>query len=411
MKLFNLITANIICFLFMSFQSKTTSAFEFFTEDSLCCDTANIYSESDSSNVDSCFGTIYFFILPDTNCVIKSVVTNDLDTIIWVDSISTYYGKYAISRGTTKNIFGYFLNYLGDTVCTKNLTLQCQSCCDTNMIFSVADTEITNPCSGMVYFPFDTLCEIVLVRTNIGADSLIVWDTTYQAYGIPYYVSEGDSIEVFGYFVGHDGDTICIQSIKIYCEKELDCCDIITFQDFPNPVFVDQPCCGTFTVDIGDCGVGYFEYFDLSPSGPQQITQTGPFTYEYCINYGVAFNVQFNFYTSTGELICEKTFSKFCLEGLLKRKSIKNEIQGNLKIYPNPAETEFKIVFAKNYDLTNMTINIYSINGTLVKSKAMQPIDGFKEVSIDVSDLNQGVYMIEVQKPESIVRSKITIIR
>jgi hypothetical protein len=62
-------------------------------------------------------------------------------------------------------------------------------------------------------------------------------------------------------------------------------------------------------------------------------------------------------------------------------------------IYPNPASTVVNIVNANNYE----TIEVYSVNGQLITKKAVS----FEDETVDISDLNEGMYFIHLVKGET----------
>ncbi len=73
-----------------------------------------------------------------------------------------------------------------------------------------------------------------------------------------------------------------------------------------------------------------------------------------------------------------------------------------ITIYPNVVEDSFAINNASNLGLTS--INVFDINGRVVKSISLDNFVGRKE--INVSNLSSGVYLVEVNSNESKVVKK-----
>lgn len=91
-----------------------------------------------------------------------------------------------------------------------------------------------------------------------------------------------------------------------------------------------------------------------------------------------------------------------CASFTVKRTNI-NEIQAiETNIYPNPAKD---ILIVDN--VNNADIYIYNTLGQMVKK--ITNVVGSKE--INVSDLNNGMYIVRIQKGESVQTKKIQIIK
>jgi len=82
-------------------------------------------------------------------------------------------------------------------------------------------------------------------------------------------------------------------------------------------------------------------------------------------------------------------------------------VQGeNITIYPNPATeiVSFKIDNRNNADLT---LNIYNVTGTLVKSETLRQ----NQRQINIRDLSNGIYMVEIKTKEWTGKQKLIIQR
>jgi photosystem II stability/assembly factor-like uncharacterized protein len=73
-------------------------------------------------------------------------------------------------------------------------------------------------------------------------------------------------------------------------------------------------------------------------------------------------------------------------------------------VYPNPVSDSFSIEFHNNENLA-LNINIIDINGAIVKSKVLSD----NERTVNVKDLSNGVYIIEMKAEQFSARKKIII--
>ena len=73
----------------------------------------------------------------------------------------------------------------------------------------------------------------------------------------------------------------------------------------------------------------------------------------------------------------------------------------DFSVHPNPADDKLFITFdAAQYQ--TMQINLYHSNGQLIQTLHRDMMAGTQQVSIDVSDLNTGVYFVELTTEEGI---------
>lgn len=73
-------------------------------------------------------------------------------------------------------------------------------------------------------------------------------------------------------------------------------------------------------------------------------------------------------------------------------------------VYPNPASDSFSIEFHNNENL-DLNINIIDINGAIVKSKVLSD----NEQTVNVKDLSNGVYIVEMKADQFSARKKLII--
>ena len=71
--------------------------------------------------------------------------------------------------------------------------------------------------------------------------------------------------------------------------------------------------------------------------------------------------------------------------------------KNNFKIYPNPVSNELKIDL-NSYSENGLSAKIYNTLGSLVETKNTISIENNK---VDVSQLNNGIYFIEINNAEN----------
>jgi len=76
-----------------------------------------------------------------------------------------------------------------------------------------------------------------------------------------------------------------------------------------------------------------------------------------------------------------------------------------INIYPNPATNSLQVSFAGNIE--NSTLVITDMMGNTVKQLAVSS----KQVSINVSDLNEGVYTISISHTTGVINKRVVIVR
>jgi len=78
--------------------------------------------------------------------------------------------------------------------------------------------------------------------------------------------------------------------------------------------------------------------------------------------------------------------------------SIDENTQNTISIYPNPANTVLNIDFFGTAITNSTTINIFDIQGKLIKSILKDNIDTF--TSINISDLKSGFYILKIKSED-----------
>jgi hypothetical protein len=70
-------------------------------------------------------------------------------------------------------------------------------------------------------------------------------------------------------------------------------------------------------------------------------------------------------------------------------------VKSNFGFYPNPT-SEIVTLNVKNVNNAELTLNIYNLTGTLVKSEILEQ----NNHQLNIGDLNNGVYMVEIQSKD-----------
>ncbi|PSK94856.1 T9SS type A sorting domain-containing protein [Taibaiella chishuiensis] len=78
-----------------------------------------------------------------------------------------------------------------------------------------------------------------------------------------------------------------------------------------------------------------------------------------------------------------------------------------LNVYPNP--TTGKLTFKYNFENTTGSVRITDIAGRVVLTQEYGKQSGVKEISLDVSSLNNGMYFVELTAGDKQAVSKITV--
>lgn len=76
------------------------------------------------------------------------------------------------------------------------------------------------------------------------------------------------------------------------------------------------------------------------------------------------------------------------------------ESPSNIVLYPNPVNTLLH-VYMKPIDRITLTISLYDISGRLVKKGTT--IDTDKNITLDVSDLSSGTYLLKFSNVEGLL--------
>ena len=82
--------------------------------------------------------------------------------------------------------------------------------------------------------------------------------------------------------------------------------------------------------------------------------------------------------------------------------SVNNVVDYSTNIFPNPAKNNITI---ENSNFEINTVKFYNISGQLVKSENVNSM----RTNLNVSDLNKGIYILEIQSNETSIRRKLII--
>jgi hypothetical protein len=78
----------------------------------------------------------------------------------------------------------------------------------------------------------------------------------------------------------------------------------------------------------------------------------------------------------------------------------------NIELYPNPASEFVDISFDRSNN-DDLTLNIYNITGTLVKSEMLKQ----NQRQINIGDLSNGIYLVEIKSNNFTENQKLIIQR
>ena len=82
--------------------------------------------------------------------------------------------------------------------------------------------------------------------------------------------------------------------------------------------------------------------------------------------------------------------------------SINNAVNYSTNIFPNPAKNNITI---ENSNFVINSVELYNIAGQLVKSENINSM----KANINVSDLDKGIYILEIQSNETSIRRKLIV--
>ena len=76
-----------------------------------------------------------------------------------------------------------------------------------------------------------------------------------------------------------------------------------------------------------------------------------------------------------------------------------------MTIYPNPATTTVQVEINANND-TNATISVLDLSGRIVMKNNLNLVKGFNQQQLDISNLGDGLYQIQVTSDVEVLTSK-----
>jgi hypothetical protein len=79
-----------------------------------------------------------------------------------------------------------------------------------------------------------------------------------------------------------------------------------------------------------------------------------------------------------------------------------------LVLFPNPADNSFFVEVASSSN-DKITVELYDVTGSLVIKRENAPAKGKTRISLDVSSLSQGIYLVKVQQGLLVKTQKLTI--
>ncbi len=86
-----------------------------------------------------------------------------------------------------------------------------------------------------------------------------------------------------------------------------------------------------------------------------------------------------------------------------------NDAIQNLSIFPNPCTDNFTMHLTKNIQLDKAELNIIDISGRLVKTEAILFENNEYQKTIDISDLQSGIYFVQILSGKEKITKKLII--
>lgn len=81
---------------------------------------------------------------------------------------------------------------------------------------------------------------------------------------------------------------------------------------------------------------------------------------------------------------------------------------GRINVYPNPAEESFTVEFADENQQGNTTIELLDINGRVIQL-LHTGMPNSNQITIDVSNMAQGLYLLKIQQPSGVLTKRLQI--
>ena len=87
-----------------------------------------------------------------------------------------------------------------------------------------------------------------------------------------------------------------------------------------------------------------------------------------------------------------------------------NKNINSVKLYPNPAQDIATIDF-ETTNATNLTIRIIDIKGAIIQTLDKNTFSGNNKIQLNTSDLEEGMYLIQLQGSSSIVTKRLQVVK
>ncbi len=84
---------------------------------------------------------------------------------------------------------------------------------------------------------------------------------------------------------------------------------------------------------------------------------------------------------------------------------------GDVALYPNPATNIFNVVINSNLSNAKGTVSILDINGKLIKTRILSLEQGKNLLEEDASELQSGIYFVQVKCNDAFITKKLVIIK
>jgi hypothetical protein len=98
-------------------------------------------------------------------------------------------------------------------------------------------------------------------------------------------------------------------------------------------------------------------------------------------------------------------YPEFC--PLAIATGIKNDMDKNISIYPNPSNSQFTVDFS-NYQQADVVIDVYNMVGKLVQSTSSKDVN---QMTIDISNQSSGIYIVAIKTSSGTIIKKLSLIK
>ena len=153
------------------------------------------------------------------------------------------------------------------------------------------------------------------------------------------------------------------------------------------------------STDKNGSGIAMYEFFVSVDGAPfTSLGQTVTNSIQYSISKSTKNHYRFYAMVTDNVFNRQKSVPEYAdFKSLLVSSPLVHNSLPNFKVYPNPANDLVHIGFMAEHH-SRFGINLYSVNGSLLKTSTREWIEpGQHRFTLDISELNSGIYFIETR--------------